>query len=167
MRVTATDAAINLAPSGSPRFRAHSNNSIIISPPPQSTLVSPLFVVTVTVTRQLSRATIVWRARADSHLPSTHRHLHDATTRHAVYFRGLIIINHVNFTITGRILPAAPFAFYAVESRREKVWQSKTFYVLTWLMSTIGIIRSVQFHVNHSWIMDVNHKLMNSQAYIL
>lgn len=117
------------------------------SPPPRSTLVSLLFAVTVTVTRQLSRlGQRSSDARADSHLPSNHRHLHDATVYPSRRLpRELIIINHVNFTITGCILPAAPFAFYAVQSRREKVWQSKTFRVLTRLMSTTGIIRSADF----------------------
>jgi len=48
---TATDAAINLAERLS--VFEHSNNSITI-PHPRSTLVSLLFTVTVTVTRQLS-----------------------------------------------------------------------------------------------------------------
>lgn len=139
---TATDAAINLAERGSP----FSSTRIIRLPsptrsppsthPPRSTLVSLLFTVTVTVTRQLSRPPQRSSdARADSHLPCTHRHLPVMlpSTRHAVYLihpRGVIIINHVNFTITDVPVPPrrqkhALRVLKRLKVWREKVWQSK------------------------------------------
>lgn len=136
-------------------FEHNSNNSITIPlhPPPlprslpSSRFYSPSLSLSP-VSAVPSCATIVWRARRETriyHLPC--RHLHDATVYPSRRLpRGLIIINHVNFTITGDVSsPPRPSRFYAVESRREKVWQSKTSFTRidsTRLMSTTGIIRS-------------------------
>ena len=130
MRVPRRTPRLTL-PSGSP----FSSTRIIRLPSPthsllpRSTLVSLLFTVTVTVTRQLSRPS---QRSSDARAPTRIYHVYPST-RHAVYPiypRGVIIINHVNFTITDVPIPPRRRKHTLrvlkwLKVWREKVWQSK------------------------------------------